>query len=305
MNKLRSVNTHFWEDTYIMELEPEERLVFLYLITNANTNMLGVYEIHERKISLQTGIPLESLRKALKGFERADKVAYSSGFIIMKNYFKHQNPNLNMQKSAINTFNELPSYVKQHPFLEPLTKALKGFIKASVSLRKEEYEVEVEIEDEYEVETEEEESVNAQKTSDHSHKLSVVEVHDLPSATIESDFYQDAEFLATHLKKSICRWDPQHKVNKSPPVITGWVKEIERAMRLDGRTPKQLKFIIDYLFQESSDTAEFWAPNIQSGKKLREKFDKIKHDIKRDIKPKKDKLSQNLSAFDNYETPPN
>ena len=43
-NKQRYVNTRFWNDTYVSSLDPIEKLLFIYLLTNEHTNISGVYE---------------------------------------------------------------------------------------------------------------------------------------------------------------------------------------------------------------------------------------------------------------------
>ena len=42
-DKHRYIKTKFWDDSYIIELNPHEKLLFLYLITNPLTNIAGVY----------------------------------------------------------------------------------------------------------------------------------------------------------------------------------------------------------------------------------------------------------------------
>ena len=74
MSKLRSINTAIWSDTWFEDLTPNEKLLFIYLITNEKTNMLGVYEASVKKISFETGINKETVSKALKGFETIGKV---------------------------------------------------------------------------------------------------------------------------------------------------------------------------------------------------------------------------------------
>lgn len=77
--------------------------------------------------------------------------------------------------------------------------------------------------------------------------------------------------------------------------LTGWVRELEKAMRLDGRTFKQLKFVIDYLFTRDTDVTKFWQPNIQSGEKLRAQFDKLKHQIKSEVDNGKQARQQRIN----------
>lgn len=82
--------------------------------------------------------------------------------------------------------------------------------------------------------------------------------------------------IADHLYKSIVKWDPDHKYAKSKPSLNTWAKDIEKAIRIDQRDPGALMKMIDYLFTSKTQTAIFWAPNIQSGKKIRDKYDIVK-----------------------------
>lgn len=104
----------------------------------------------------------------------------------------------------------------------------------------------------------------------------------------------EAKTLAKFLLESIKEWDQGHKFHHNPPsksAMYNWILEIERAMRIDGRTKRQLAYMINYLFNKDTEATRFWASHIQSGVGLREKFEKVKHDIKKETgaldKPKK------------------
>lgn len=45
MAKYRQLYTEFWKDGFVVELEPEEKYFYLYLLTNANTSQCGIYEL--------------------------------------------------------------------------------------------------------------------------------------------------------------------------------------------------------------------------------------------------------------------
>jgi phage replication O-like protein O len=111
-------------------------------------------------------------------------------------------------------------------------------------------------------------------------KIVATNVDDAPPKS--GEYLDKAEQIATMLLDNICYWDPTHRYKKKDKAPKSWILEIERAMRIDGRTQEQLEFIIEYLFTQSSEAATFWAPNIHSGKKLRSKFDKIKNQIKKE-----------------------
>lgn len=94
-----------------------------------------------------------------------------------------------------------------------------------------------------------------------------------------AEYGKEAHELAQLLLDSICTWDKTHQYQNKAKPPKNWIVEIERAMRLDNRTYEQLEFVIKYLFTQSDDIAQFWAKNIQSGGKLRSKFDQIKHQL--------------------------
>jgi hypothetical protein len=157
--KLRSINTKFWDDNYIIDLTPIEKLLFLYLFSNSLVCLAGCYEITIKKISFDTGIDTKTVGTTLQRFENDKKIVYKNGFIIIKNYLKNQSLNDNMQKNVINTIEQLPVNIKNIYF--KIVKPLKGF----ESLWKVEDEIEAEIEREREGEREEEfEERRKQKT---------------------------------------------------------------------------------------------------------------------------------------------
>lgn len=160
MSKLRSVSTSFWSDPFIEELSSDEKLLYIYLITNDKTNMLGICEISMARISFDTGIKKETIQKALKRFESLSKVKLVSNFIILCNFLKHQNFNTNMMKSAIDVYNALPNVLKVKGLVVSKDNPSEGFESLSKGLgmvRK--VEVEVEYKDEEEDEEEDEKNI--------------------------------------------------------------------------------------------------------------------------------------------------
>jgi hypothetical protein len=103
MSKKRYVDTKFWDDNYIIEKDPIEKLLFLYLLTNTLTNIIGIYEISTNRIAFDTGIDREMVDKILKRFEEDDKIKYENGWVAIKNFTKHQlnNPKINAGIEAL------------------------------------------------------------------------------------------------------------------------------------------------------------------------------------------------------------
>ena len=114
MAKHRYINTHFWKDNYIINLDPTEKLVYLYLLTNPLTNIAGIYEINIKEIANDTGIIKEIIDTILKRFERDHKLKYCGGYIIIKNHLKHQDfKSPKLQSGIADIINSLPEEVKR------------------------------------------------------------------------------------------------------------------------------------------------------------------------------------------------
>jgi hypothetical protein len=81
-----------------MNRDPIEKLLFLYLLTNTLTNIIGIYEISLRRIAFDTGIDSEMVKKILERFELDDKIKYDNNWVAIKNFVKHQlnNPKINV-----------------------------------------------------------------------------------------------------------------------------------------------------------------------------------------------------------------
>lgn len=78
------ISPEFWDDDVVRSMDPEEKLAFLWLLTNSKRSILGVTEISERKFTEETGISAEALRRALarhKGLRRASTCVWVRAWI--------------------------------------------------------------------------------------------------------------------------------------------------------------------------------------------------------------------------------
>ena len=154
MGKLRSINTVIWSDTWFEDLDTEEKLFFIYLITNEKTNMLGVYETSIKKMSFETGIQTKKISETITKFVKDNRIKYISNRVVLLNFLKHQRYNTNMLKSAIDCYNELPNELKlmEHNTLSKDSEGFGTLLNHFGRVRK--VEVEVEVEKEIEVKKE-------------------------------------------------------------------------------------------------------------------------------------------------------
>jgi hypothetical protein len=107
MAKNRMINTKFWSDGWIIELNPLERYLFLYLLTNEHTNICGIYELPVRVIARESGIDDDMVLKMIK--KMSDKIIYVDGWICIKNFLKHQKASGNVKLGVENGKKDIPS----------------------------------------------------------------------------------------------------------------------------------------------------------------------------------------------------
>ena len=86
----RYISTSFWDDPWVQELDPSEKFVYMYLLTNPLTTISGIYEITVRRIMFDTGYNTETIERVLARFEKAGKAFYYEKYIILPSWPKHQ-----------------------------------------------------------------------------------------------------------------------------------------------------------------------------------------------------------------------
>ena len=91
MAKYRAIQVDFWEDGFVLDLTPEEKYFYLYLLSNSRTTQCGCYELPYKVVEMQTGYNRETVQKLLKRFEDYGKTSYNEETkeILIKNWHKH------------------------------------------------------------------------------------------------------------------------------------------------------------------------------------------------------------------------
>lgn len=91
MTKYRQVQVSFWQDNFVLDLTPEEKYFYLYLMTNPKANQIGIYELPLKMMELETGYNRETVEKLLIRFEEYGKIQYSKTTkeVILLNWVKH------------------------------------------------------------------------------------------------------------------------------------------------------------------------------------------------------------------------
>jgi hypothetical protein len=87
----RYISTSFWDDPWIVSLEPLEQFLYLYFLTNPLTNIAGVYQISMRRMVNDTKLEESEIRRIITKFQEAKKAYYyKDEFLVLPNWPKHQ-----------------------------------------------------------------------------------------------------------------------------------------------------------------------------------------------------------------------
>jgi len=89
MANYRQIHTQIWRDNWFLDLEADEKLLFIYLFSNDNSNLAGIYELHERIIQLETGLDRKRINEIITKLEGDGKVFYRDGVVWIVNMQKY------------------------------------------------------------------------------------------------------------------------------------------------------------------------------------------------------------------------
>lgn len=237
----RQIHIEFWQDPFILELTPEEKYFYLYLMTNSKTTQCGIYELPKRVIEFETGYNRETVEKLLQRFIDYKKITYneSTKEVFILNWLKF-NPinNTNIEKCVLKELED----IKNQDFIESLLNkaigmgykipliqgAYKGLIRGLYTPTKKE---------EKEEEKEEE-------------KIPCRKIAELYNNTCKS--LSNIKTLSNNRKKAIkARWN---QYNQDISIFEDLFNKAESSNFLKGNNDRNWKADFDWLMNEQNMT---------------------------------------------------
>ena len=86
----RIIYTEIWQDNFFSELSKQEKLLFLYYLTNESVNIIHLYRCNNQRASADTGIDTPIILKAQKKFSSENKMFFKNGYVFLKNAHKFE-----------------------------------------------------------------------------------------------------------------------------------------------------------------------------------------------------------------------
>jgi len=137
MANFRQIHVSIWKDPWFLELDANEKLLFIYLFSNESASLAGIYEIAFRVICFETNLDAEFVKDTLNKFEGAGKVKFKDGIVWVKNMRKYNSSTSDKVAIRINKdLQEIPEcpikqdyiayYNEVIPYIQPIdTLSLK------------------------------------------------------------------------------------------------------------------------------------------------------------------------------------
>ncbi len=124
MTITKQIQVKFWQDDFVLELKPEERYFYMYLITNTTSTACGIYKFNHKLAVLETGLSAEAINEHLNTFESLGKIIISKSKkeIMLVNWLKH---NCKMNKKTIKIINSELKEVKDKELLSRFLEVCK------------------------------------------------------------------------------------------------------------------------------------------------------------------------------------
>ncbi|MBC6972229.1 DnaD domain protein [Bacillus sp. Xin] len=121
MGVYRSVQVNFWQDEFVLDLTPEERYFYMYLLTCSKTRQCGIYPLPLRLVEMETGYNRETVEKLLQRFVAYGKILYDAKTkeLYILNWLRY-NPvtNTNIEKCVLRELKTVKNKEFVHMFLQ-------------------------------------------------------------------------------------------------------------------------------------------------------------------------------------------
>lgn len=119
MAKYRQVHTHMWKDSWFLELEPKQKLFFIYLFTNERASISGMYELSKKVMAFESGLTLKEIDAAFAVFAEQERAFYEDGVVWVINLRKyHETASPKIQKAIEDDLKKIKDTVLKNEYMK-------------------------------------------------------------------------------------------------------------------------------------------------------------------------------------------
>ena len=279
MARYRLVETRFWTDAKVRALskpQPCGQFLLFRLMTGPETIIIpGVIVTTRAGLAEKLGWDPKGFGKAFAELSREGwaKACWDAGLVWLPTAIKHNSPaNPNVVKGWAKEWPEIPECSLKGEILQALREHIEGlgegFAKAFAERFPDGYRNQ-EQDTGTGYRTQEQERESPAKPATRAREPDVLTIH-------EPEMFEGI-ILAEYMLASIRRHTPGFRSRQSKAqdekTVKTWAKPIRDLIKLDGKTPEQIRAVIDRCHNDPSD--DFEHGNVQSGAKLRKRWDNL------------------------------
>lgn len=208
MSKQRIIRDEIWRDSWFYNLTPEQKVVWVYLLTNPDANVAGLYKLNTTVASTEVGLSKEALEGALSTFEGDKKIARYHDWLFLINFYKHQSKSPKITAGIKRILSEVPIDVIQYVYgIDRVPEGYRTLLNFTL--------------------------------------LNLTSLNggaDFPDELFDKKKFSDkdmqmAQLLADLIKRNNPDWQLRGKMET-------WAEHIEKLHRIDGRTYQQIEYMI-------------------------------------------------------------
>jgi hypothetical protein len=126
MEVFTRIERGYWQDDFILELTPEQKFFYLYLMSNSKVNTLGAYVFPMTMSILELGYNRDTVKKLLDHFVEAGKIMYdeTTNEVFLLNWPKR---NWNKKTATLRALKKDFSALKSPVLREKISAMLSAF----------------------------------------------------------------------------------------------------------------------------------------------------------------------------------
>ena len=109
MANYRQIHVRIWKDEWFLDLEPQEKLLFIYLFSNESASLAGIYKIPLKVICFETGLEQKYIIDTLSKFSKHGKAFYEDGIVMVSNMRRyHETKSPKVQSKIVEDISMIP-----------------------------------------------------------------------------------------------------------------------------------------------------------------------------------------------------
>jgi len=111
MSEYRQVHRSFWESPSVEQLDPVEKLVYLYCISGPLSNMEGLYRCSLKRMAFETGLDQDTTGRIMERLESMQLAGHRDGWVCVTQATKHMPGGPKMAEHARRLYESVPAEI--------------------------------------------------------------------------------------------------------------------------------------------------------------------------------------------------